>query len=139
MAYLIYGIVYQQLDAYLIQPRIFHRSVNIPGVVVVIAATAGGLLNGVLGAILAIPMAAVIMVLYRDVLIPGWTAADLRCSPPGERSTRRPRHRRDGEAPCGAFPQISIGNHCSSQFSATVSRTSSPKVSGASKSWPPKG
>ncbi|WP_392508723.1 AI-2E family transporter [Naumannella halotolerans] len=70
VAYLIYGIVYQQLDAYLIQPRIFHRSVNIPGVVVVIAATAGGLLNGVLGAILAIPMAAVIMVLYRDVLIP---------------------------------------------------------------------
>jgi len=67
---LIFFVVYQQVDAYFIQPRVFARSVQIPAVVVMLAAISGGLLLGILGAILAIPVTAALMLLYREVLIP---------------------------------------------------------------------
>jgi predicted PurR-regulated permease PerM len=67
---LIFFLVYQQVDAYFIQPRIFARSVQIPAVVVMLAAISGGLLLGILGAILAIPVTAALILLYREVLVP---------------------------------------------------------------------
>lgn len=67
---LIFFLIYQQVDAYFIGPRIFARSVQIPAVLVMIAAISGGLLLGILGAILAIPITAALLLLYREVLIP---------------------------------------------------------------------
>lgn len=67
---LIFFLTYQQVDAYFIAPRIFARSVQIPAVLVMIAAISGGLLLGIIGAILAIPVTAALMLLYREVLIP---------------------------------------------------------------------
>lgn len=61
---------YQQFDAYFIQPRIFARSVQVPGVLVILAAVSGGLLLGLVGAILAIPAMAALLLLYREVLVP---------------------------------------------------------------------
>ncbi len=66
----IYYLVYMQLEAYVISPRIMNRAVSVPGAVVVIAALAGGSLLGLLGALVAIPVAASILILYRQVLIP---------------------------------------------------------------------
>ncbi|WP_159500092.1 AI-2E family transporter [Microbacterium sp. 18062] len=66
----IYYLVYMQLEAYLISPRIMNRAVSVPGAVVVIAALAGGSLLGLLGALVAIPVAASILILYRQVVIP---------------------------------------------------------------------
>ena len=63
-------LAYQQFDAYFIQPRIFARSVQVPGVLVILAAVSGGLLLGLVGAILAIPTMAALLLLYREVLIP---------------------------------------------------------------------
>ncbi|MFV0452880.1 MAG: AI-2E family transporter [Propioniciclava sp.] len=63
-------IVYMQFDVYVNQPRIFSRSVSVPGAVVVLAALSGGLLFGIAGAVLAIPVAASLLLLYREVLIP---------------------------------------------------------------------
>src|SRR5690606_28319586 len=54
----IYYLVYMQIEAYVINPRIMNRAVRVPGVLVVIAALAGGTLLGVLGALVAIPVAA---------------------------------------------------------------------------------
>ena len=59
-----------QLEAYVIAPRIMGRAVSVPGAVIVIAALAGGSLLGLLGALVAIPVAASILILYRQVLIP---------------------------------------------------------------------
>jgi len=42
----------------------------VPGVVTVVAALAGGTLAGVLGALLAIPTAAGLLLLYEEVLVP---------------------------------------------------------------------
>ncbi|MGP3536485.1 AI-2E family transporter [Microbacterium sp. RD1] len=66
----IYYLIYMQIEAYVISPRIMNRAVSIPGAVVVIAALAGGSLLGLLGALVAIPVAASILIIYRQVLIP---------------------------------------------------------------------
>jgi predicted PurR-regulated permease PerM len=70
LAAAIYYIIYMQLEAYLISPRIMNRAVAVPGAVVVIAALAGGSLLGLLGALVAIPVAASILIIYRQVVIP---------------------------------------------------------------------
>ena len=67
---LAFFLTYQQFDNYFIQPRVFQRSVSVPGPLVILAAVCGGVLYGLLGALLAIPSMAAMMLLYREVLIP---------------------------------------------------------------------
>ncbi|BFM23267.1 AI-2E family transporter [Microbacterium sp. che218] len=67
---LIYYLVYMQIEAYVISPRIMNRAVSVPGSVVVIAALAGGALLNLLGALIAIPVAASVLIIYREVIIP---------------------------------------------------------------------
>jgi predicted PurR-regulated permease PerM len=66
----IYYIVYMQVEAYLLSPKIMNRAVSVPGSIVVIAALAGGTLLGVLGALIAIPIAASILLIIKQVVIP---------------------------------------------------------------------
>ncbi|MFY9714046.1 MAG: AI-2E family transporter [Microbacterium sp.] len=66
----IYYLIYMQIEAYFISPRIMSRAVAVPGAVVVVAALAGGSLLGLLGALIAIPVAASILIIYRQVIIP---------------------------------------------------------------------
>ena len=66
---LAYGIVYQQIENYIVAPRIMRRAVDIPGAVTVIAALLGGALLGVVGALLAIPSAAAILLIIREVWV----------------------------------------------------------------------
>jgi len=67
---IIYFIVYQQTENYLVAPRIMQRTVSVPGAVTVVAALTGGTLLGMLGALLAIPAAAGLLLLYEEVLVP---------------------------------------------------------------------
>ncbi|MFN2318130.1 MAG: AI-2E family transporter, partial [Dermatophilaceae bacterium] len=66
----IYYIVYQQIENYVIVPRIMTSTVSVPGAVTIVAALTGGTLLGVLGALLAIPVAAGLLLLYEEVLLP---------------------------------------------------------------------
>lgn len=66
----IYYLVYMQVEAYVLSPRIMNRAVKVPGALVVIAALAGGSLLGILGALIAIPVAASILLIIKQVLIP---------------------------------------------------------------------
>ncbi|MET0725184.1 MAG: AI-2E family transporter [Leifsonia sp.] len=66
----IYYIIYMQVEAYFLSPRIMSRAVSVPGAVVVIAALAGGALLGLLGALIAIPVAASILLIIKQVVIP---------------------------------------------------------------------
>lgn len=70
LAAAIYYLIYMQVEAYFITPRIMSRAVSVPGAVVVVAALAGGSLLGLLGALIAIPVAASILIIYRQVVIP---------------------------------------------------------------------
>lgn len=69
IACVIFYIIYQQVENYVIYPRVMSRSVDIPGSVIVIAALVGAGLLGVVGALLAIPTAAAILLLTREVVI----------------------------------------------------------------------
>jgi predicted PurR-regulated permease PerM len=66
---IVFYIVYQQLENYVIYPRVMSKSVDIPGVVTVIAALVGASLLGVVGALLAIPTAAAILMIVEEVWI----------------------------------------------------------------------
>jgi len=67
---LIYYVVYQQLENYVLAPRIMQRTISVPGAITVVAALVGGALLGVLGALLAIPVAAGLLLIYEEVLVP---------------------------------------------------------------------
>ena len=67
---LIFYVVYQQFENYVIYPRVMSRSTNLPGSVIVIAALVGASLLGVIGALLAIPTAAAITLLVKEVFLP---------------------------------------------------------------------
>ncbi|WP_426245234.1 AI-2E family transporter [Nocardioides sp. LHG3406-4] len=69
IACLIFYLVYQQVENYLIYPRVMSHSVDIPGSVTVIAALIGAGLLGVVGALLAIPTAAAVLMLTREIFI----------------------------------------------------------------------
>jgi len=66
----VYYLIYLQIEAYLISPRIMTKAVAVPGAVVVVAALAGGALLGILGALVAIPVAASIILIIRQVWVP---------------------------------------------------------------------
>lgn len=66
----IFYLIYLQIDAYLVSPRIMKKAVSIPSAAVVIAALAGGTLMGVLGALIAIPIAASVLLIIREVWMP---------------------------------------------------------------------
>ena len=65
----VFYIVYQQTENYLVYPRIMAHAVRIPGVVTVIAALVGAALLGVVGALMAIPAAAAVLTIVREVWI----------------------------------------------------------------------
>ena len=69
IACIVFYVVYQQVENYLIYPRVMSRSVDLPGAVIVIAALVGAALLGVVGALLAIPTAAGILMLLREVYV----------------------------------------------------------------------
>jgi predicted PurR-regulated permease PerM len=65
-----YYLVYMQIEAYVLSPRIMSKAVAVPGALVVIAAVAGGALGGILGALVAIPVAASIIIIVQKVVFP---------------------------------------------------------------------
>ncbi|MGZ4750352.1 MAG: AI-2E family transporter [Oryzihumus sp.] len=67
---LVYYVVYQQIENYVVAPRIMQRTVSVPGAITIIAALVGGTLLGMLGALLAIPVAAGMLLIYEEVLLP---------------------------------------------------------------------
>ena len=66
----VYYLAYQQIENYVIYPRVMKRSVDVSPAVTVIAVLVGGSLLGVLGALLAIPIAAAAQLVLREVVIP---------------------------------------------------------------------
>ena len=66
----IFYIVYRQAEDYLITPRVMSRTVRVPGIVTVIAVLIGGSLLGIIGALIAIPVAATIDLILEEVVSP---------------------------------------------------------------------
>jgi predicted PurR-regulated permease PerM len=66
IVWVVYAIVYQQVENYLIQPQIQKRATAIEPFVVLVAVLFGSTLFGVVGALLAIPTAASIQIAVRE-------------------------------------------------------------------------
>ena len=62
-------LIYEPLEGYVIYPRVMRSSVDVPEYVTVIAVLAGGTLGGVIGALLALPIAAAFLLLIREVWV----------------------------------------------------------------------
>lgn len=75
----IYYLVYMQVEAYVLSPRIMNKAVAVPGAIVVIAAVGGGTIGGILGALVAIPVAASAIIIIQKVVFP---AQDRKVVPP---------------------------------------------------------
>jgi predicted PurR-regulated permease PerM len=69
IAFLIY-VAYIQIENYFIAPRIMHRTLSIPGLVTIIAALVGSTLLGLVGALLAVPIAASLILILDEVVFP---------------------------------------------------------------------
>lgn len=69
IACVVFYLIYQQIENYVLYPRVMRSSVDVPGVVTVIAVLLGGSLMGVVGALLAIPMAAAVLLLVREIVV----------------------------------------------------------------------
>ncbi len=72
---IIYFLIYQQFDAYVLYPNILRRTVKVPGALVILSAIIGGTLMGIIGAVIAIPTTAALLLLYREVVLPRLDAA----------------------------------------------------------------
>jgi predicted PurR-regulated permease PerM len=66
--WVIYSIIYQQVENNVIQPRIQSRAVNVHPFIVLLSVLFGATLFGVLGALLAIPLAATLQIATREYL-----------------------------------------------------------------------
>ncbi|MFB7249360.1 AI-2E family transporter [Microbacterium sp. NPDC056234] len=63
-------VIYMQVEAYFLTPKVMNRAVSVPGSLVVIGALIGGTLLGLLGALVAVPVTASILIIIRQVWVP---------------------------------------------------------------------
>ncbi|MGH9121553.1 MAG: AI-2E family transporter [Acidimicrobiales bacterium] len=68
IATLAFYVGYRFLEDYLLTPQIIGRTVNVPGLATVIATIIGGSLLGIIGALLAVPVAAAVLLIIDDVI-----------------------------------------------------------------------
>nr|WP_241485156.1 AI-2E family transporter [Nocardiopsis potens] len=67
---LAFFLVYQQIESYVIAPRIMQRSVDVAPTATITSALIGGALLGLVGALLAVPAAAAVTIILRRVVFP---------------------------------------------------------------------
>ena len=70
IATVIFFIVFRLGEDYLLVPKIIGRAVNVPAVTTVVAVLIGGALLGIIGALVAIPIAAAMQLVVEEVLYP---------------------------------------------------------------------
>lgn len=69
IAFLAY-VVYVQVENYIVTPRIMKKTLSVPGAVTIISALIGSSLLGLIGGLLAVPVAAAIILILDEVVIP---------------------------------------------------------------------
>lgn len=67
---LIFMLIYMQLEAYILTPKVMGKAVQVPGSIVLISALAGSTLFGLAGALVAIPISAGIILIVKEVVMP---------------------------------------------------------------------
>ena len=73
LLFVIFTLILQTIDGYVIKPKLFGDSMGLPSVLTLIAIVIGGKLFGPVGVLLSIPTAAVLSILYSESLLPWLT------------------------------------------------------------------
>jgi predicted PurR-regulated permease PerM len=84
----IWAIVYQQFENHVIQPQIQKRTVNVHPFITIVSVLFGATLLGILGALVAIPVAASIQILFREYV--DWRTLTIKPQSPEEPSSGGP-------------------------------------------------
>jgi predicted PurR-regulated permease PerM len=66
----VFYLVYRFIEDYLLTPKVMAHTVAVPGLMTVIATVIGGALLGIIGALVAIPVAAALKLLLEQVAVP---------------------------------------------------------------------
>ena len=66
---IIFYLVYETLEGYVIYPRVMRSSVDVPEYVTIVAVLVGGAVAGIVGALLALPTAAGLLLIMREVWV----------------------------------------------------------------------
>jgi predicted PurR-regulated permease PerM len=69
IACLIVYLIYEPIEGYVIYPRLMRSSVQLPEYVTIVAVLVGGGIGGIVGALLALPFAAMLMLLGQEVWV----------------------------------------------------------------------
>ena len=70
LIFVLFGIVLQLSDAYILKPKLFSNSLGVSGLLILAASIVLGNLFGLLGVLLAIPVAAILSFVYSDYFLP---------------------------------------------------------------------
>ena len=70
LIFLAFCVVLQFCDAYSIKPKLFSNSLGVSGLLILVSTIVLGNMFGILGILLAIPVAAILSFLYRDYFLP---------------------------------------------------------------------
>ena len=70
LIFIIFTIILQTIDGYIIKPKLFGDSLGVPAVMILISIVVGGKIFGVLGILVAIPVAGIITFLYTEIIFP---------------------------------------------------------------------
>ncbi len=81
-------VLYQEFESRILVPRVYGQTLRLPPAIVLVAVLVGGTLAGILGALLALPIAAGIQMITRE----------LRVDLPGEADEHRDERARDARA-----------------------------------------
>ena len=65
----IFYLIYEPLEGYVIYPRMMRSSVQVPEYVTIVAVLIGGAVGGIVGALLALPVTAALLVLVREIWV----------------------------------------------------------------------
>ena len=78
LAFLIFTVVLQFLDGYVIKPKLFGDSLGVSGLLILVSVVVCGNMFGIVGILLSIPLAAILDFIYRDYLLPALEARRIR-------------------------------------------------------------
>ena len=82
--FFIFICIWQSVDGMIIKPRLFKGSLGIPGVWTLVLIILGGKIAGMLGILLAIPLAAILVILYQETVEPRLNQRIEKLRPPQE-------------------------------------------------------
>jgi predicted PurR-regulated permease PerM len=112
LATVAFFVVYQQIENYVIAPRVMRRAIEIPPAAVIIAVLVGGTLAGFFGALLALPIAATIQIVLEELYVKD-RVEEVREVDARSAHHRRWRARRDAEVgapePGGGADRARVG------------------------------